>query len=210
MKLTLLLVVLLTALLMVARAFAPFTASSVSIVIQDRELWIRNGVLKGADIRRLERLFAARTDIDTVHFEDVDGGDPLYAREVLYSALAFRQIQVHGRCGPACAHLALASQSPSLQTGATLTIQDGVSVLDPGGLLGGHLSNLHWMAERIPGLPRVALEQALLSVAPHDHELVLGAQADRSITVRLCHPHPVDCRLLRQLKPGETRMTVRP
>ncbi|MDH0865977.1 hypothetical protein [Mitsuaria sp. GD03876] len=210
MKLTVLLVIALTAILLVVRAFAPFNVSSVSITIQDRDLWIRNGHLKDADIRRLERLFETHMRIDTVHFEDVDGGDPLYARLSLDRALAFRQVDVRGRCGTACTHLALVSQSPVLHAGATLSIHDGVPVLDPGGLLSGHLVNLNWIAERLPDLPRPALEKALLSFAPHDHELVLSPEADRSITARLCHPSPVDCKLLRHFRPGETRMTVSP
>lgn len=180
----------------------------MSIHTDGETLWLENHGFGLPEVEKLETLFHANRDLTTIHLRNIDGGNHI-AEKVLFTKFANKRIEVHGRCLSMCSILALTGDPLVLSPDAVLAFH---GFHGPDGTLNEELSLtfLNWLSSRLRTVPREALRTALTFPRKDDQGLLVRPANDGSglIAVDLCERLPDQCKRVRYIGPGESRMTL--
>lgn len=188
-----------------------FSAPDAQVEGRGSRIFISDGVLFKDSVDKIVALSKERTlvDVQRIHLKDIPGGT-VGAGHRLYSAFAGKIVEVDGYCASTCANLALAGAEVQLNHDGLLLIH-GVYRPDSGRWLESEsLELVDWLSSRLPTIPREALVKAVSYPKPDGQWLALYPVLDGSglIAARLCDPIPDNCKLVRYLSPGESRLSV--
>ncbi|WP_067066684.1 hypothetical protein [Roseateles chitosanitabidus] len=176
-----------------------------------RTIWIENGPIGLQDIEFIEAMFNKHWNIEEIRLRDIPGGDSI-ADKFLFAKFANKRIVVSGKCLSVCTLLALAGDPIVLETDAVLALHGTYSSVD--GRLNEDLSlsNLDWLAGRLPAIPKAALRTALTYPRRDEQGMVIAPAQDgsRHIVVMLCERLPDGCTQVTTLAEGESRLTIAP
>ncbi|WP_416757343.1 hypothetical protein ACNI65_13915 [Roseateles sp. So40a] len=174
-----------------------------------KTVWIEDGGLGPKEVEKVHELFATHWHYEAIVVRNIMGGVDL-AEQMLYTKFANKPVTVSSRCLSACALLALAGDPVILNRDAVLAIHGTYSRVDGSLNAERSLKGLDWLAGRLPTVPKETLRTALTFPRKDDQGLLIRPANDGSglIAVDLCQRLPDQCKRVRYIGPGESRMTL--
>lgn len=187
----------------------PFLSmAGASVEVVGSRLIIRDVILDRVVTDIALAKFKEHDEITEVELRNVPGGLS-YAELKLYGPIANKKVVVTGLCASMCAILALSAREISIDEGSRLFVH-GRFDADTGQWNSRSLDRVEWLSSQMPTVSREAIAEALSYRNPSLRGLLIRSVGDGSglIAVKLCNPAPDNCRTVRYLSHGESRIRL--